>query len=71
MLFDSVVRGIMLYGTVEIYKMSFGLDVSTPTYIVLEEVKIGEIWIKAGKRAVRFEENSRTIRDKVISKQNV
>jgi len=50
-------------------KWSLRLDLYTPSYIVLSETNIEKIRIKAGKRAMQFEEDIRTSTERLILKE--
>lgn len=76
-IYDSLVISIMLYAA-EIWrwkevekleqlqakciKWILALDYNTPMHIVLEETKIDKIRIEAGRRAVRYEKRTRTVK---------
>ena len=68
MLFDYLVVGVMLYGIFgwkgrieceriqQKYRLRLGLERCTPSYIILEETKRDKIRIRAGQRAMQYEE---------------
>ncbi|KOC59656.1 hypothetical protein WH47_11086 [Habropoda laboriosa] len=73
-LWDSLILGVLLYGVglwgykergeverlqLKYIKWTLGLDIRTPDYIVLEETKREKIRVRAGRRALSFEEGVR------------
>lgn len=74
-IFECLVKSIILYAAevwgwaeaekiervqVKYIKWILGLDFNTPTYIVMEETKIDKVRVEARRRAVRYEERTRT-----------
>ena len=74
-IYRSMVKSVMMYAA-EIWgwseserleklhtkyiKWVLGMDFNTPTYIVMDETKEDKIRIEAGRRAVKYEEKTRT-----------
>nr|XP_034190794.1 uncharacterized protein LOC117609058 [Osmia lignaria] len=74
-IYRSLVKSVMMYAAdiwgwseserleklhTKYIKWVLGLDFNTPTYIVMDETKEDKIRIEAGRRAVRYEEKTRT-----------
>lgn len=83
-LFDSLVKSVMMYG-VEVWgwtewdkmekvqerylKWILGLDIYTPGYVVMEEIKRDKFRIDTGERAHRYEERIRNDNRKELVKE--
>ncbi|KAI4483424.1 hypothetical protein M0802_013408 [Mischocyttarus mexicanus] len=85
-MFDSLVKGVMLYGAKlfgwaeraelesvqqKYIRWCLGLDYCTPGYIILEETKRDKIRIGAGQRALRFEEGVRKAKGRTLVKESL
>ena len=84
LLFDSIIKSIILYGA-EVwgwrefmliekcqdtyFKWTMGLDRNTPNYLVREETKRDLLRIAAGKRAVKYEEKIRSLKENAILRE--
>lgn len=77
-MFNALVGSIALYGT-EVWgwrnenrvdkikrkyeKWILGLDIRTPNYILAEEIKTKELKLEAVKRAVKYEEKTKQLKN--------
>lgn len=47
-------------------KWVLGLDIRTPSYIVIEETKVRELEMEAVRKAIKYEEAARNSKKKIV-----